>query len=120
MVIKAPAWAEKMGATPTHRGWEVNGELIKAAKHSQEQLDSYWGTDGKLVKAAKVEEEPVGDSEPVGAVPQMTVEATVEEVLVVDLSKMTKAQLIEYAAEAGIEVDPKATKAVIMDTINGA
>lgn len=36
------------------------------------------------------------------------------------LSKMLKAELVEYAREKGIEIDPKATKAVIMEAIEAA
>ena len=36
------------------------------------------------------------------------------------LTKMLKAELIEYAKEQGIEIDEKATKAVIIETIEAA
>lgn len=36
------------------------------------------------------------------------------------LAKMLKAELIEYAKEQGIEIDEKATKAVIIETIEAA
>ena len=36
------------------------------------------------------------------------------------LAKMLKAELIEYAKEQGIEIDEKATKAVIIETIESA
>lgn len=37
-----------------------------------------------------------------------------------DLSKMKKAELLEYAAERGIEVSPKATAAAIIEVIKAA
>ena len=37
-----------------------------------------------------------------------------------DFDKMTKAQLVEYAAEKGIEVDKKANKADMLDAIKKA
>lgn len=36
------------------------------------------------------------------------------------LDKMTKAQLVEYAAEQGIEIDKKANKADMLDAIKKA
>lgn len=36
------------------------------------------------------------------------------------VEKMLKAELIEYAADNGIEIDPKATKAVILEAIKAA
>ncbi|MFT4189871.1 MAG: hypothetical protein QM621_15010 [Aeromicrobium sp.] len=37
-----------------------------------------------------------------------------------DLSKATKARLVEYAAEHGIEVDPKAKRADLFEEITAA
>jgi len=50
---------------------------------------------------------------------QKTVEETTEEYVEeeVNLEEMTKAQLIEFAKEHDIEVDEKATKSVIIETI---
>ena len=117
MAIKAPAWVEKTGAAPTLRGWEVNGELIKASKHTQAQLDEYWGV------SSEPEPTPEPTPEPIMPAPEVDAPADdmyIDDVEIVDLSKMTKAQLIEFAESAGVEVDPKDTKAMIIDTINGA
>lgn len=40
-MIKAPNWQPK--AVPTLRGWEYNGELIIARKHTSDQLEEYVG-----------------------------------------------------------------------------
>ena len=50
---------------------------------------------------------------------QKTVEETTEEYVEeeINLEDMTKAQLIEFAKEHDIEVDEKATKSVIIETI---
>lgn len=106
MALKAPAWVEKTGATPTLRGWEVNGELIKSERHTQAQLDEYWGAPSAPEVAPIMEMAPE--------------DPAVEDVEVVDLSAMTKAQLVQFAEDCGVEIDPKATKAVIIDTIESA
>ena len=66
-------------------------------------------------KAAPKKEEPAVEAAPAEEAP---VEAAPAEEK--DLSKMLKADLIAYAAEKGIEVDEKATKAVIIETIEAA
>jgi hypothetical protein len=40
--------------------------------------------------------------------------------VVINFSKMTKKQLVEFAVSKGIEVDEKATKAIIITTIENA
>ena len=81
------------------------------------------------VKAEPKKEEPaeVPAEEAVEAVEE-AVEAPVEEVAEAveeaaeekPLEKMLKAELIEYAEKNGVEIDPKATKAVIIEAIKAA
>lgn len=104
MAISPPKWAKD--ATPTLRGWVIGNELVISRRHTQQELDEYFGG------SAEPEPAPVVD-EPV--VEEVTVSDPV-----VNLSAMTKAQLVEYAANAGIEVDSKLTKAVIIETIENA
>jgi len=54
-MIKGPK-----NATPTTRGWvSPKGELLKAQKISQAQLDEYFGVQAKPAPAPVVEEAPV-------------------------------------------------------------
>lgn len=94
MAISPPKWAKNAMATP--RGWVVGNELVKAQKLTQAQVDQYNG----------VKPEPM---EPAPTV--VVIESTV------DLTTMTKAQLVQYAADNNIEVDERSTKSVILETI---
>lgn len=100
MAITPPKWAKN--AVPTLRGWchPKTGELLKSQSISQYEIDEWYNVGLDVA-------EPV--------VEEVTVFAPA-----VNLSAMTKAQLVEYAANAGIEVDPKLTKPVIIETIENA
>lgn len=69
-------------------------------------------------KAAPKKEEPAAEEPAAEAAEEAPVqEAPAEEK---PLEKMLKAELVEYAEKNGIEIDPKATKAVILEAINAA
>lgn len=106
MAISPPRWASN--AVPTKKGWVVGRELVRAQKFTQAQIDEFYG------KSSHAEPDPVPEH-----VEEVSVEPEVE-VVEVDLSTMTKAQLIEYANANNIEVNPTSLKAVILDTIRQA
>ena len=69
-------------------------------------------------KAAPKKEEPAeAPAEEAAPAEEVAEEAVVEEK---PLEKMLKAELIEYAEANGIEIDAKATKAVIIEAIKAA
>ena len=83
------------------------------------------------VKAEPKKEEPKKEEPaeaPVEEVAEEAAEAPAEEAVEAveeaaeekPIEKMLKAELIEYAEKNGIEIDPKATKAVIIEAINAA
>ena len=82
------------------------------------------------VKAEPKKEEPVEEAPAEEAVEEVAEEAApaeevaekaVEEVAEEkQIEKMLKAELIEYAEKNGVEIDPKATKAVIIEAIKAA
>ena len=79
------------------------------------------------VKAEPKKEEPAEApaeevvEEAVEAVEEAPVEEVVEEAAEEKpLEKMLKAELIEYAEKNGVEIDPKSTKAVIIEAIKAA
>ena len=82
------------------------------------------------VKAEPKKEEPVEEAPAEEAVEEVAEEAApaeevaekaVEEVAEEKpIEKMLKAELIEYAEKNGVEIDPKATKAVIIEAIKAA
>ena len=70
-----------------------------------------------LVEITSVAGEKAAPKAAVPAAEEATDEAKAESK---PLAKMLKAELIEYAKEQGIEIDEKATKAVIIETIEAA
>jgi len=112
MDISPPKWAKN--AVATLRGWVVGNELVKSQKFTQDQVDEFNGVKADP-EPVIVEPTPVLVADVVEAAPEPIMEAPS-----VDLSSMTKAQLVQYAADNNIEVDPKSTKAVILQTIQSA
>jgi len=77
------------------------------------------------VKAEPKKEEPAeAPAEETAEAVEEAVEAPAEEVAEAaeekPLEKMLKAELIEYAEKNGVEIDPKSTKAVIIEAIKAA
>jgi hypothetical protein len=89
MALKGPK-----GAHPTLRGWvhPKTGELLKSQKISQAEIDAFHGK----VEAPIVE---------IVIEPVKEVVAPVVQQEEVDFEKMTKAQILKYAAENDIDVD---------------
>ncbi len=67
---------------------------------------------GGVKTEAKAEEAPAVETEAAGAAPAEEHKPS--------LKQMKKAELIEFAKENGIEIDEKAVKAVILETIEAA
>ena len=79
------------------------------------------------VKAEPKKEEPaeeavelVAEEAPVEEAAEKAAEVVEEAAEEKPLEKMLKAELIEYAEKNGVEIDPKATKAVIIEAIKAA
>ena len=123
-MLKPPAWAKN--AKPTTRGW-VNpktNELLVARRHSDREVEEY-----HLAKANEGVATPTPMPEPapapapiIEADPEPEVEETAEMLIEaepdVDHWSLTKAQLVEHAAEAhGIELDSSMTKSQMIEEL---
>lgn len=97
-MITAPNWAK--GAYPTTRGWEKDGELLKAMKISQADVDEWFGTEVDVY--AEIDELPeyLDVTDAIVDTPEQ----------VEDLTTLTKQELEEYARENGVELDKRMTK----------
>ena len=98
MAIQAPAFAKD--AVPSLKGWHhpKTNELLKATRHSQDQLDEFFGV---------VVEEP--------ALVVPTPEPVVEPI--VDLASMSKVELEELGREHGVELDRRVSKKKLLDQV---
>ena len=131
--------------TPYLEGLTVEGEVVESGKGDKVIIFKYKAkkdyrkkqghrqpytlveiTSVAGVKAEPKKEEPA--QAPVEEVAEEAAEAPAEEAVEAveeaaeekPIEKMLKAELIEYAEKNGIEIDPKATKAVIIEAINAA
>ena len=135
----------KVGA-PYLKGLTVEGEVVESGKGDKVIIFKYKSkkdyrkkqghrqpytlveiTSVAGVKAEPKKEEPAEApaeevvEEAVEAVEEAPVEEVVEEAAEEKpLEKMLKAELVEYAEKNGIEIDAKATKAVILEAIKAA
>ena len=143
-MLKAPYWAEKLGAVPTNRGWvsPTTGELLISRKHSERQLVEWREANGVVAEeptkepteAEKLAEElavaqalATDQYEDVTAAPVEEPALVVEDSVIdftavmdgVDLESMTKAQIDEWAkVNLDIDLDGRKSKAVMIETIN--
>lgn len=122
-VLVAGEGADIKVGTPYLDGLTVEGKAIESGKGKKVVIFKY--------KAKKDYRKKQGHRQPYTLVEITAVagektvqekEAVKEEASVSDkpLEKMLKAELIEYAANNSIEIDSKATKAVILETIKAA
>lgn len=125
-MLKPPAWAKD--AKPTTRGWihPRTGELLISRKHSDREVTEYMMAklDAPVITASEVSEpEVVIEADPVIEEAAPEAESLIEADPVQqhpDHWSMTKAQLVEHAAEVhGIELDPTLTKAKMIEAIEG-
>ena len=146
-MLKAPYWAEKLGAIPTNRGWvsPTTGELLISRKHSERQLVEWREANGVVAEeptkepteAEKLAEElavaqalatdqyedvtaaPVEEPALVINTPEDSAIDFAEVLDGVDLESMTKAQIDEWAkVNLDIDLDGRKSKAVMIETIN--
>ena len=98
MAITPPAFCKD--AVPSLKGWHhpKTNELLKATRHSQDQLDEFFGV---------VVEEPA----PVVPTPEPVVEP------IVDLASMSKVELEEFGREHGVELDRRVSKKKLLDQV---
>lgn len=116
-MLKAPLWADRIGAVPTVRGWEhpVTGELLISRKHSDRQVQEWYGLN-------EVPSTPVMIKEPTfeEVQPEVLVEVGDEIISeVINFDAMTKSDLIDYALEKhGVELKASSTKAILIEELN--
>ena len=117
MAITPPNYQKD--AIPTARGWTHprTGELLKAQKLSEQQIAEY---NGDVVTSAPVTltESPVNEEEFAAEHIEVEIEEITEEEYDEELSAMTKAELVEFAAEYGIELSSSMTKAQMIEELS--
>jgi hypothetical protein len=121
-MLKAPSWSRN--AKPTNRGWvdSKTGELLVSRKHSDREVTEYMMAQLDTPAPAPAPKVVI-EADPVIEEAAPTAEVLVEADPVQqhpDHSTMTKAQLIEHAAEEhGMELDPTLTKSKMIAAIEG-
>ena len=117
-MLKAPAWAKN--AVPTVRGWQdpKTGELLLSRKHSVRQVEEWHGYNKVMVQQnSKPAPAPIIEADPVVEEVAPTAEPLIE-ADPVDHWSLTKAQLVEHAADVhGLELDTSMTKAQMIEAI---
>lgn len=114
--------------TPYVEGAKVTGEVVENGKGKKviifkyKAKKDYRKKQGHRQPYTMVKIESLGGDAPKAAVPAAEVKAEAEEAKAEKKisSSMKKDELIAYAKEHGIEIDEKATKAVIIETIEAA
>mgnify|MGYP000751552177 CR=1 FL=1 len=118
-MLKAPAWAKN--AVPTVRGWQnpKTGELLMARKHSVRQVEEWHSSNKVVVEAApKSAPAPIVEADPVIVEAAPTAEPLIEAEPDVDHWSLTKAQLVEHAADVhGVELDSTMTKSKMIEAL---
>jgi hypothetical protein len=102
MAIQAPTFQKD--AVPSLKGWHhpKTNELLKATRHSQDQLDEFFGV---------VVEKPT-------PAPTPAVEPIAEDVAVPeDFASMSKVELEGLAREHGLELDRRLSKKKLLDQV---
>ena len=114
--------------TPYVEGAKVTGEVVENGKGKKviifkyKAKKDYRKKQGHRQPYTMVKIESLGGDAPKAAAPAAEVKAEAEEAKAEKKisSSMKKDELIAYAKEHGIEIDEKATKAVIIETIESA
>ena len=122
-MLHPPSWQKD--ALPTGRGWAhpKTGELLKATRLSQADINDYLCIPKAPVAAAPA---PVPDvhEEPAGGMETAVAEGDQMEMLLeadpVNLNNMTKLELETYGRTLGIELDRRKSKADLINTLNEA
>ena len=103
-------------AIPTTKGWvhPKTNELLKSQRITQAQIDEWYGVTDPAPEIQTVADVVYG-----GNVIEEVEEETVEpEPEVIDLESMTKAELVAYANEIGVELPLLASKKKIINILN--
>ena len=113
MAISPPNFAKN--AIPTVKGWvSPKGELLKAQKLSQADIDEYNGVTTEVELTQESAEFPPPWPFPVSGPPD-AVDATVE---LPKLSSLTKAELEEYARTTfNVELDRRLSKTDLIEQV---
>ena len=122
-MLQPPSWQKD--ALPTGRGWAHprTGELLKATRLSQADINDYLGIPKAPVAVAPA---PVPDvhEEPAGGMETAVAEGDQMEMLLeadpINLDNMTKLELETYGRTLGIELDRRRSKADLINTLNEA
>jgi len=112
----------KPNPIPTPSGWKLNDKIIVRRPIAQSDITEYMRhlQDQGTAPAPAPAPEPIIEADPVveevEPEAEVLIEADPEED---DLSSMTKAELVEWGAEIGIELDMTMTKAEMLSELEG-
>ena len=111
MPIKGPK-----GAHPTLRGWinPKTGELLKSQKISQAAIDEFFGTSVEVPVIKAVELPTIAPVIVEEAIKDLNNDGVIDQ-----FEGMTKAQILAYADENGIEVDHKLSRTKLVEALQG-
>lgn len=123
MALKPPS--NMLDAIPTTRGWinPRNGNIIKYQKIAISDVKAFYEEKSSKKNKEKVVIDIIEEETEVLSEPRPTldeIEVIVEEEEAADLAeleKMTKAKLVEWAAEQNIELDSSLTKAQMINKL---
>lgn len=121
-MIKAPAWAKN--AKPTTRGWvdARTGEVLVSRKFSDREVKEWNKAQGDeaAAPAPAPAPEPIIEADPVVEEVAPTAEPLIEaDPDDIDLSSMTKAELVEWGIEIGVDLDMSMTKSEMLSILEG-
>lgn len=123
-MIKAPKGAPN--AVPTPRGWMNGDKLIVSRSLSTDQITEWKRAHGNKVATATTSPAPIKEPAPIiEADPVIEEAAPTAEPLIEadpeanDWSSMTKAELVEWGTEMGVDLDMTMTKAEMVSLLEG-
>ena len=123
-MIKAPKGAPN--AVPTPRGWMNGDKLIVNRSLSADQITEWKRAHGNKVATATTSPAPIKEPAPIiEADPVIEEAAPTAEPLIEadpeanDWSSMTKAELVEWGTEMGVDLDMTMTKAQMVSLLEG-
>ena len=118
-MIKAPSHAQN--AIPTERGWvnPLTGELLVSRKLHPAEIKE-WKLAQSGSSAPAPAPEPIIEADPVVEEAEPEAEPLIEaDPDDVDLSSMTKAELVEWGIEIAVDLDMTMTKSEMLSILEG-
>jgi hypothetical protein len=118
-MIKAPRGSKN--AVPTLQGWVSGEKVVVRRPFTQAQIDEWNEANGVKSAPAPIKEPaPIIEADPVIEEAAPTAEPLIEaDPEANDWSSMTKAELVEWGTEMGVDLDMTMTKAEMVSLLEG-